>query len=315
MRVPLGLDLQFCPECGSRRVVKNGSRHGQQQYRCRGSDCGFQFVKRNRPKYCRFPGEVMAKSIELHVKGLSYPEVAYRVKQEYAITDADISRATVFRWMERFVPVAVDVAVGLSARTSGIWSVEWVPLPNVQAGCWAVMDLGSHYVVAAQVREGLDVSTSREVVRKARAATSSGGYQFTVRTGGGAAQGQSSCVSEFIEALKEEFPLDAYVPPDQAPGRPAPLFGTVGYFNHVVHKLQNRKAFRNTASKQRFLDACAISHNLFARPDDLGGSTPAELAEVASPFASWLDVVTHEDALRERERRARSGAWELDSEL
>ena len=134
MRVPLGLDLQFCPECGSRRVVKNGSRHGQQQYRCRGSDCGFQFVKRNRPKYCRFPGEVMAKSIELHVKGLSYPEVAYRVKQEYAITDADISRATVFRWMERFVPVAVDVAVGLSARTSGIWSVEWMPLPNVQAG-------------------------------------------------------------------------------------------------------------------------------------------------------------------------------------
>ena len=119
-----------CPWCGRGRIVKNGSRRGQQQYRCNAKECSAQFAHRDLPFYGRFDAQVIARSIELELAGLSYREIASRVQQECSISDTNISRSTILRWAERNVSAAVEATLALTATTSGIWSVEWAHLPT-----------------------------------------------------------------------------------------------------------------------------------------------------------------------------------------
>ena len=173
--------MEFCPECGSGWVVKNGRRGGRQHYRCKRTDCGFQFVERDRPISSRFPGRVIGRSLELYARGLSYQQAASQVQKEFSITETDINRATVQRWAKRFLPAAVAAVDGLSASTTGIWCVEWTPLPRIQAWCWSVIDLDSCYILVARVGASPDGLEARNLVRKARSSTRTGGYHFTVR--------------------------------------------------------------------------------------------------------------------------------------
>ena len=294
-----------CPWCGRGRIVKNGSRRGQQQYRCNAKECSAQFAHRDLPFYGRFDAQVIARSIELELAGLSYREIASRVQQECSISDTNISRSTILRWAERNVSAAVEATLALTATTSGIWSVEWAHLPQSQASCWSVVDLDSHYVMAARIGVSDPARTATEVVRRARTSTNGGGYSFTLRTD--AVEGDLKAIPEITGKLLCEFPPEAYVAPEDAPALPVPVFGCQGYFSHTIEKMLDGRSFRSLASRQRFLDGCVISHNFFTPRYVLGWKTPAQLAGAELPFASWLDVVNHVAVLREIQRRRDMG--------
>ena len=295
--------MEFCPECGSGWVVKNGRRGGRQHYRCKRTDCGFQFVERDRPISSRFPGQVIARSLELYTCGLSYQQAASQVQKEFSITETDINRATVQRWVARFLPTVVAAIDGLTTSTTGIWCVEWTPLPRIEAWCWSVVDLDSGYILAARIGAPPDAAAARGLVREARSSTRNGGYCFTVQPDPCPTQEQSAVVSQIIEALREEFPPDAYVPPEELPEGTSTLFGHDGHFQKIVNKVQNRKAHRNAASRDDYLDTLVIAHNFCTHPNDLNGLTPAQVADVAAPFTTWEEAVRHVAALQERQRK------------
>ena len=93
------------------------------------------------------------------------------------------------------------------------------------------------------------------------------------------------------------------MPPDELPEGTPTLFGPDGQFRKMVAKLQDRKALRNDASRNRYLDTVVIAQNFLDRPDELAGLTPAQIANVAAPFTSWEEAVRLVAALQERQRK------------
>lgn len=55
-----------------------------------------------------FPAEIIARSIELHLEGMSYRAIAAEVERRRSTSGAKISTATVFNWIEKYVSIASE---------------------------------------------------------------------------------------------------------------------------------------------------------------------------------------------------------------
>ena len=196
-----------CPCCGETHVVKNGIREGQQQFRCR--SCGAQFSDREEACGHRFSAQVIARSIELRLEGMSYRKTAADVQREFSISDTTISQANIHRWFEKYINIAVEETQKLSAKTVGPWRVSYVSLhpaghsqsvsvslfiirslPPIsrkaekrrltqpqasskitlsEGGCWVVQDQETSYVLAAHAYDSFDPAVAAELNEKIQA--------------------------------------------------------------------------------------------------------------------------------------------------
>ena len=111
-------DAIQCVKCGSIRVVKYGSNAGKQVFKCR--DCGRKFRHVLTPK-TRYSPETITLTLDLYFSGLSLRKIARTLNDHF---DMNLGNATVYRWIQTYVPQISEYANSLSPQLSDTWHAD-----------------------------------------------------------------------------------------------------------------------------------------------------------------------------------------------
>jgi transposase-like protein len=113
-----------CPRCNSEALTRDGTTQlGGQRFRC--SCCNRRFTRRSSSAFSgrAFPDDVIALAVRWYVRyRLSYAEVSEWLAERGILVD----QSTIYRWVQRFLPLFDEAArkyrqpVGLDWRVDGI---------------------------------------------------------------------------------------------------------------------------------------------------------------------------------------------------
>ena len=111
-----------CIRCESERIRKDGqTRLGGQRWRC--NDCHRRFTARSTSAFSHhaFPNDVIALAVRWYVRyRLSYADVVEWFAERGLIVD----RSTVYRWVQRFLPLFQEAARPYRRQVGGKWRVD-----------------------------------------------------------------------------------------------------------------------------------------------------------------------------------------------
>src|SRR6266550_4970991 len=114
--------LMACPRCESATVTKDGTTQlGGQRFRC--SQCGRRFTRRSSSAFSgrAFPDDIIALAVRWYVRyGLSYAEVSEWLAERGVLVD----QSTIYRWVQRFLPLFGEVARKFRAPVGPDWRVD-----------------------------------------------------------------------------------------------------------------------------------------------------------------------------------------------
>jgi len=150
-------DATQCVKCGSIRVVRFGHSDGKQIFKCR--DCGRKFRHVLTPK-TRYSSETITLTLDLYFSGLSLQKIARTLNDHY---DMSIGKATVYRWISRYVPQISEYVNSLKPQLSDTWHADelFVKMKggvNISrakqdnmAFLWNVMDRKTRFLIASKL--------------------------------------------------------------------------------------------------------------------------------------------------------------------
>src|SRR5437762_9920534 len=111
-----------CPRCNSVIVTKDGITHlGGQRFRC--SDCHRRFTRRSASAFSgrAFPDDIIALAVRWYVRyRLSYAEVSEWLAERGVL----VNQSTIYRWVQRFLPLFTEVARKYRQAVGLDWRVD-----------------------------------------------------------------------------------------------------------------------------------------------------------------------------------------------
>ena len=111
-----------CIRCESKRTRKDGqTRLGGQRWRC--NDCHHCFTTRSTSAFSHhgFPNDVIALAVRWYVRyRLSYADVVEWFPERGPV----VNRSTVYRWVQRFLPLFGEAARAHRRQVGGKWRVD-----------------------------------------------------------------------------------------------------------------------------------------------------------------------------------------------
>jgi transposase-like protein len=132
-----GRVVMACPRCKSVTVTKDGNTQlGGQRFRC--SSCGRRFTRRSTSAFSgrAFPDDIIALAVRWYVRyRLSYADVSEWLAERGVLVD----QSTIYRWVQRFLPLFGEVArnyrhpVGLDWRGGRLCSAAADPCLDLES--------------------------------------------------------------------------------------------------------------------------------------------------------------------------------------
>ncbi len=111
-----------CVRCGSEATRRDGrTRLGGQRWRC--NECDRRFTSRSGSAFSRhhFPEDLIALAVRWYVRyRLSYADVVEWLAERGVV----VNRTTVYRWVQRFLPLFGDAARAHRRQIGGKWRVD-----------------------------------------------------------------------------------------------------------------------------------------------------------------------------------------------
>jgi len=111
-----------CPRCNSEAVTKDGTTQlGGRRFRC--SQCGRRFTQRSSSAFSRrgFPDDIIALAVRWYVRyRLSYAEVSELLAERGVLVD----QSTIYRWVQRFLPLIGEAARKYRHPIGPDWRVD-----------------------------------------------------------------------------------------------------------------------------------------------------------------------------------------------
>jgi IS6 family transposase len=135
-----------CIRCGSAAIRRDGcTRLGGQRWRC--TECRRRFTARSSSAFSGhgFADEVIALSIRWYVRyRLSYADVAEWLAERGIMVD----RSTIYRWVQRFLPLFMEAARHHTRPVGGKWRVDetYCRLNGRWAYCYRAIDQNGQVV-------------------------------------------------------------------------------------------------------------------------------------------------------------------------
>jgi IS6 family transposase len=129
-----------CVRCGSRATRRDGrTQLGGQRWRC--NECRRRFTARSRSTFSRrwFTDELISLATRWYVRyRLSYADVAEWLAERGVMVD----RSTVYRWVQRFLPLFAEAARAHRVPVGGKWRVDetYCRLNSRWAYCYRAID-------------------------------------------------------------------------------------------------------------------------------------------------------------------------------
>ena len=153
-----------CPRCESASVTKDGTTQlGGQRFRC--SPCGRRFTRRSTSAFSgrAFSDDIIALAVRWYVRyRLSYAEVSEWLAERGVLVD----QSTIYRWVQRFLPLFGEVARKYRKPVGPDWRVEET-YARIRGRCTTSIE-PSMGVVRSSMR-----TYRRRAIRRPRAGSSS----------------------------------------------------------------------------------------------------------------------------------------------
>ncbi|MGD0318899.1 MAG: DDE-type integrase/transposase/recombinase [Nitrososphaerales archaeon] len=151
-------DAVQCPKCGSIRVVKNGIKRQKQAFVCR--ECGHKFTEQSLIKRSRYSPEMVSLTLDLYFSGMSLRKIARTMNSHFGLK---VGNATVYKWIQKFVPKISEFANSLTPELSDTWQADelFVKMKGGvrdtqynqknMAFLWNVMDRKTRFLLASRL--------------------------------------------------------------------------------------------------------------------------------------------------------------------
>jgi transposase, IS6 family len=137
-----------CIRCGSMQRRRDGrTRLGGQRWRC--TECRRRFTARSSSAFSGhgFADEIVTLAVRWYVRyRLSYADVAELLAERGVM----VSRSTVYRWVQRFLPLFAEAARAYCQPVGGKWRVDetYCRLDGRWAYCYRAIDEDGQVVEA-----------------------------------------------------------------------------------------------------------------------------------------------------------------------
>ena len=155
-----------CPYCGSYHVMKNGTRKNKngvkQRYMCK--DCNRTFVL-DPAKGHKANGKLIALSMDLYFKGLSFRKIADTIYQFYGVK---IHHDTIRRWINKFMDKINKHVNKIEPNVGDVWHIDeqQIKINGEWYYSWNVLD-ENRFLIANIITKGRSVFETEMVLKKA----------------------------------------------------------------------------------------------------------------------------------------------------
>jgi transposase-like protein len=285
-------DAVQCAKCGSIRIIKWGVRDGKQAFKC--NDCGHRFTELRLLRKSKYTPEMVSLTLDLYFSGTSLRKTARIVNDHFGLS---VGNATIYRWIQKFVPRISEYAKTLTPELSADWHADEVfvkmrgginykahyggEAKNV-AFLWNVMDRKTRFLLASKVSRWRDVAGADRAYREALSN----------------ARGNRP-EALYTDALKSYETLMASLPESDRPNhiakagirKPHATNNRIERLNGTVReRVKVQRGWKNPASK--IAEGQRIHYNFVKPHMALAGQTPAERAGIGVDGENkWLSLL------------------------
>ncbi|MDG6983554.1 MAG: IS1/IS6 family transposase [Nitrososphaerota archaeon] len=152
-------DAVQCDKCGSIRVIRYGKTPTKQTYWCK--DCSHKFTP-SLLKKSRYSPETVSLTLDLYFSGMSLRKISRTLSDHLGTR---MSAATIYRWIQKFVPKISEYANTLTPQLSETWHADELFVKmrggHVRQGkgkamehlayLWNVMDRDTRFLLASRL--------------------------------------------------------------------------------------------------------------------------------------------------------------------
>ena len=285
-------DATQCPKCGSIRVVKCGRNRGKQSFRC--NDCLHRFREQSLLKGSRYSPEMVSLTLDLYFSGTSLRKTARILNSHF---DLNLGNATVFRWIQKFVPQISKYVNSLSPELSETWHADelfvkmkgGITYKNKGAETknlaflWNVMDRKTRFLLASKLSRFRDVAGADRAFREAMS-NAKGSQPERIYTDG--LKSYQTFMASLPESQRPQHIANAGVNKRHATNnRIERLNGT------LRERVKVQRGWKSPASK--IAEGQRIHYDFVKPHEALEGQTPAQAAGIGTNASDkWLHLLT-----------------------
>ncbi len=267
-----------CKHCGSKRVVKYGTKHGIQYYMC--NACNRTFAWNECTSGMRYPPDQIATAINLFYGGLSIDVIRENLKNSFGVKPSD---STVYEWVVRFTKEAVGNAKYTNIKVGSVWIADETVLKldkGVQVWFWDVIDDDTRFLLASHMSLTRGTRDAQTLMQKA--AERAGKAPRIVYT---------DKLAAYLDGIELTFGADT----KHKQGSPF----DIGNSNNLIERFHGTlkartkvmRGMQNPETAILIMDGWLINYNFFRPHEALGNRPPGYVAQATYPFSDWKDVI------------------------
>jgi putative transposase len=267
-----------CKHCGSKNVVRYGTKDGKQYYRCK--DCKRTFVWNNAMPGMRYPPDQIATAISLFYDGLSIDAIRRQIDSIYEVFPSD---STVYEWITRFSKKAVNEARFTNLEIGDLWVADETVLKidGRNVWFWDVIDDQTRFLLNSRISYTRTTKDAQALFE--RAAERANRIPETVIT---------DKLYAYLDGLELAFGADT----EHIRSKGFTVQPNTNLIERFHGTLKARtkimRGLKNVETALEFTDGWLINYNFFRPHEALKNKTPAEVAKSDFPYKSWRDVVS-----------------------
>lgn len=275
----------ICKHCGSKNVVRNGTKAGYQYYLCR--DCGRTFAGNNALPGMKYPPDRIATALRLFYEGLSLDKIRRELDSLYHSYPSD---STVYEWVVRYTKEAIKEAKYSNIKVGGVWIADETVLKldkDVHVWFWDIIDDNTRFLLASHMSLTRTIKDAQKLMEKA-----------LERAGKTPRIIYTDKLAAYLDGIELTFGADT----KHKQGNPFDVQNNTNLIERFHSTLKSRtqimRGMQRPDTATLIMDGWLIYYNFFRPHDALRDlpprgidKTPAQVAKADYPYKSWLDVV------------------------
>jgi transposase-like protein len=275
----------YCKYCGSKNVVKNGSKNNLQYYLCR--DCNHTFAGNNALPGMRYPPDRIATALRLFYEGLSLDKIRRELDHLYSVYPSD---STVYEWVTKYTKSAIKEAKYTNLKVGDVWIADETMLKldkDLHVWFWDIIDDKTRFLLGSHISQTRTIKDAQALMENA-----------TMRAGKVPRIIYTDKLAAYFDGIELTFGSDT----EHRLGNPFDIENNTNLIERFHSTLKSRteimRGMQNPKTADLIMNGWLIYYNFF-RPHealrDLPPSgldkTPSQVAKADYPYRSWLDVI------------------------
>jgi transposase-like protein len=266
-----------CKWCGSTDVIKHGVEKGIQQYFC--TECKRQFTALDAPYGMHTTVEQIGASLAMYYTGSSLSDIAQFLKQTY---DNPVDRSTVYRWLVRFTKDVIGIFEEFKPKVSDTWIADEtaIKFSDKPYWIWDMIDRDTRFLLASYLSPNRGTKEARILMELA-----------SKRADTIPANAITDKLRAYLDGIELAFGADT----KHIQSTPFAEVDSTNIIERFQGTIKERTKvvwdFKTPETASLIIQGFMIHYNFFRPHLSLKNRTPAEAAQIKSPFKNWGDIV------------------------